>query len=283
MTGSPRLPDFLIVGAMKSGTCSLRDSLRMHPDIHMYPREVHFFNRDENYARGLEWYSQCVTAGLAGQPAAKTLIGEKTPAYCCIPGCAERIRSAMPDARLIWILRNPVRRAYSHYLHRRRTGYELLSLRAALAREPARVRASGPAVGYVERGKYVVQIEAYLRWFPLSQMHFLLFERFIADPATELGRITDFLGLPAFETSPPRMHSHPSRVPGLVPGVWLAHKLFGKGHRMHRLAMKLSDAVPGRRPAFPDDIRQDLAERFAPFNNRLAELTGLDLSPWRGL
>jgi hypothetical protein len=281
MTGSSRLPDFLIVGTMKSGTCSLRDSLRMHPHIHMHPREVHFFNRDENYARGLEWYSQYVTAGLDDRSAATTLIGEKTPAYCCIPGCAERIRAAMPDARLIWIFRDPVYRAYSHYLHRRRTGYELRSLRAALAREPARVKAHGAATGYVERGKYVVQIEEYLRWFPLSQMHFVLFERFIADPATELGRITDFLGVPGFATHPPRLHSHPSRAPGLVPGIWLAHKLFGKGRRIHRLAMKLGGAVPARRPAFPDDIRQELAERFAPFNHRLAELTGLDLGPWR--
>ena len=103
------LPNFLICGASKSGTTTLQEVLCTHPDIFMPKkkrangREIHFFNNDKNFAKGIEWYEKQFE-GWNGEKA----IGEKTPSYLCTPCVPERIHRFLPDVKLIFILRHPV-------------------------------------------------------------------------------------------------------------------------------------------------------------------------------
>ncbi len=105
--GPIEAPDFLIVGTMKSGTSSLRHYLSQHPQIAIPAREIHFFDRDDTYARGPAWY----LGRLARDRTANTtIVGEKTPTYSYDPKVPARIHRDFPGVKLVWIFRNPVDR-----------------------------------------------------------------------------------------------------------------------------------------------------------------------------
>lgn len=105
------LPNFLIVGAARAGTTSLYYYLKQHPDVFMSPKkEIDFFDVDKNFEKGLDWYERYFE-GYTGQKA----IGEASPLYMYLEKVPKRIAKVIPDVKLIFILRNPVDRAYSHY------------------------------------------------------------------------------------------------------------------------------------------------------------------------
>ena len=119
MTSSrePPLPTFLIIGAQKSATRWLRFNLGLHPDVYVAPGEVEFFNNRDRYNDlGVSWY-RSQFEGSAGE----SIVGEATPGYMFWRHqpmiCSERVRSVVPDVRLIAILRNPIDRAHSAMLH----------------------------------------------------------------------------------------------------------------------------------------------------------------------
>src|SRR2546423_7757610 len=129
------MPNFFIVGAARSGTTSLDHYLNQHPEIYMAPRkEVNFFTADhfplsgpgdERINRGViddvDHYAQ-----LFERVAGERAIGEISVFYLCYPGTAERIKQAVPAAKIIIVLREPVERAYSAYMHLVRDGREQL-------------------------------------------------------------------------------------------------------------------------------------------------------------
>ena len=102
------LPNFVVIGAMRSGSTSLYKYLQAHPDVYMPRKEIHFFDR--KWDRGLSWYLTRFE-GHSGQ----TAVGEATPTYLAEPEALDRMASTIPDARLLAVLRDPVDRAYSHY------------------------------------------------------------------------------------------------------------------------------------------------------------------------
>jgi hypothetical protein len=104
--------DFVVIGAQKSGTSSLFQYLRHHPQIHLPPgKEIPFFSRDERYERGWEWYAQ----EFFSHAPAEALWGTVSPQYMSDPVAPRRMYETMPDVKMIAILRNPVYRAHSHY------------------------------------------------------------------------------------------------------------------------------------------------------------------------
>ena len=113
---SGRLPDFMLIGAMKSGTTTLHAYLSRHPGLFLCtPKEPGFFSRDERYARGLDWYRELFTDAQPEQ-----LCGEASTCYSRWPhfeNAAPRIAADVPGAKLLYITRDPVERAYSHYRH----------------------------------------------------------------------------------------------------------------------------------------------------------------------
>src|SRR6185369_6874288 len=137
-----RLADFIIGGAPRSGTTWLYDLLARNPDVYMARParpEPKFFLVDELYEKGLGHYAHWFEGARPGQ-----LAGEKSTNYLESPLAASRIRAALPGVRLIFILRDPVERAYSNYLWSRMNGLETESFEAALALEASR-EASLPA------------------------------------------------------------------------------------------------------------------------------------------
>jgi hypothetical protein len=191
------LPNFLVIGAQKSGTSWLRDRLVQHPMLYMPKNEVHFFDRDENYKKGLAWYENYF-ADADGHKA----IGEKTPSYLWangkgvgghLPNVHQNIHQALPHARLIISLRNPVERALSAVNHLIRTGRI-----SPLHRTDDLVFGSKQHLvqgqGLFERGYYYQQIQAYLQYFDPEQILILIFEEDIVEhPEVGLRKVCNFL------------------------------------------------------------------------------------------
>jgi hypothetical protein len=177
------LPNFVVIGAQRSGTTLLHKVLDAHPEISMPNRrkEVHYFDR--YYDRGADWYSAFFPSQEdAGKYRA---IGEVTPDYIFCPEVPGRIRDLIPDCRFILSLRNPVDRAFSGYMHHRRSFNERRSFDDFIDGDQ----------DAVERGFYHQQLMRYLEAFPRSAFLILVYEELIRDPAASLARIREFLGL----------------------------------------------------------------------------------------
>lgn len=269
-------PDFLIVGAAKAGTTSLAVQLGRHPRICIPRAELHYFDRADNFARGPDWYLGTLTRDW--EPGNRVL-GEKTPTYCYLAQIAERICREYPAVKLIWLLRNPVDRAYSNYLHAVRRGNERLSFARAVAQESRRIRRD-PFTGYLERSRYWQQVERFDKWFPRDQMQFLLFEDFASQPRQVLGQVFDFLGVAGEEFSYVDVRYNRTRMPRWPRSVWAARQVLGDGAALK--AVRKLNSVRARRgyPKMDAGLRRELLQHFREDNARLAEMLGRDLSAW---
>lgn len=179
--------DFLGIGAQKAGTTWLYERLRTHPRI-AFPagKEVHFW--DARRAEGLEWYR-----GLFGGGTPGTVQGEITPAYAILPGTAVReIHAFNPALRLIFLIRNPIERAWSAAL-------------MALGRAEMRIEEASDAwfldhfrsQGSLARGDYEACLRTWRTFFPAGQMLIGRYERILRDPAGLLGECCRHLGVAA--------------------------------------------------------------------------------------
>jgi len=195
------LPNFLIIGAAQCGTTTLHSYLREHPDVYMPSSkrpEPHFFLKGDEYAKGLSYYSERHFAEWHGQ----TAVGEISTSYIYHEVVAERVRTHLPDVKLIAILRNPVDRAYSNYWHTVNSGLETLSFEEAVLTEKERTagirdrfwREVQP-YAYVARGFYFKQLSGYLRHFQRDRMLILLFDDLVERPSRVLRDIFNFLGV----------------------------------------------------------------------------------------
>jgi len=205
-TGVRMLPTFLIVGAKRSGSTSLFEYVSSHPGVspcHV-KKGTHYF--DVNFGRGWRWFRSSFPVA-----APRKITGEASPYYMFHPLAATRIAAALPAARLIAVLRDPVTRAYSHYQYERRRGFEDLSLDEALDREEERLAGEAERMvadptyasfehrhhAYLARGRYAEQLEAIRALFPADQLLVVQSEAMFADPNAAIGRVWDFLGLPS--------------------------------------------------------------------------------------
>lgn len=270
----PPLPTFLIVGTMKSGTTTLADLLDQHPDVFMAPGEVHFFSDDEAWARGLDHY-RAAFEGWSGEAE----VGEKTPAYCYKPGVEDRIAEALPDVRLVWIFRDPVRRAYSNYWHAVRRGIEPLSFGEAVAAEPDRLERGEIWRGYVERSRYVGQVERFLEHFPRDRMHFALFEDLVEDPVRVARDVFGFLGVDADVRVHKATHSNPTHLPASRRLQHVARRLLGDS-TLFRLVSRINRRFAPGYPPMDPDVRASLVDEFEEHNREFERLTGLSVEAW---
>jgi hypothetical protein len=195
LAGRGAYPNALIIGAMRSGTTSLYTYLAQHPDVCASRlKEPNYFAR--HYNRGEKWYR-----ALFSPKSHHQVRFEATSYYLFHPLASQRVHAAMPDAKLIAILRNPTARAYSHYQHCVAKGVETLSFEEALAAEKDRLAAGKTwdlrHFSYVSRGHYAEQIERWLSLFPREQFLFLKAEEMYADPHACMSLVQRFLGLKA--------------------------------------------------------------------------------------
>ena len=170
------LPNFLCIGAQKSGTTTLLNQLGKHPDIYMSPaRETQFFLLDHLYSQGPVFYETHFFPGWDGQKA----VGEKTPEYLYDPAIPQRIADTLGSGmRFVASFRSPAQRAFSHYRHNFQQFWEDLGFEEALAREQERSAAGRyqrMRYGYLDRGLYSHQVQRYLALFPRDAFLFLVY------------------------------------------------------------------------------------------------------------
>src|SRR4051812_25375637 len=183
-TVAARLPTFYIIGAMKSGTSALHQSIAAHPSVFMAtPKELHFFVEDRNWERGVEWYAEQFAAANGA-----SAVGEASVTYTQMPfrgGVPARMASLTPDARIIYLVRQPVERMLSHYRFNLALGRETRPVAAAFERR----------ANYRALSQYAMQLDYYRDYFPDEQLLVLPAERFYTDPDDVVRRIWRFLGV----------------------------------------------------------------------------------------
>ncbi|XP_048350121.1 heparan sulfate glucosamine 3-O-sulfotransferase 2 [Sphaerodactylus townsendi] len=182
-----RLPRAIIVGVKKGGTRAVLEFIRGHPAVRALGTEPHFFDR--HYQRGLHWYRQLMPRTVEGQ-----ITIEKTPSYFVTWEAPQRIFNMSRDTKLIVVVRNPVTRAISDYTQTLSKNPDLPTFEG-LSFQNRTLGLVDSSWSAIRIGLYVVHLQSWLRFFPLSQMHFVSGERLITDPAGEVGKIQDFLGI----------------------------------------------------------------------------------------
>jgi hypothetical protein len=206
------LPDFFVLGEMRSGTSSLHSYLQEHPQIlRPFIKEVHFFDR--RYTKGIAWYRAHFPTRTAilwhALRHGRALTYEATPDYLSYPDVARRLWKVRPGAKLIALLRNPVDRAYSHYQFNVRIQRERHSFSKAIRKEAERLEGEREKVlsdesylsqrlrryTYASRGTYVDSLLAYERYFPRDQMLVIKSEDLFDRTQDTYQQILDFLGL----------------------------------------------------------------------------------------
>jgi hypothetical protein len=200
------LPNFIIAGAPRSGTTYLYDLLDAHPSVYLAkPRspEPKFFLRDDEFAKGLDYYRDKYFAEAEGYAA----VGEKSTNYLESPQAARRMRECVPDVKLMFVLRNPIERAFSNYRWSSQNGLESLSFEEAIEREAEREaqylpehRYSRP-FSYVSRGRYAQLLTPYFELFPRDRIEIVLMDDIMARPRVVERDLLAFLNVPPGPTS----------------------------------------------------------------------------------
>jgi Sulfotransferase domain len=207
------LPDFVCIGAMKAGTTSLYGYLNEHPQIEMPAvKEIDYFVEELNWPRGQDWYE-----GHFAHVPEGSLTGDISPNYSKHPhfgGVPERMARVVPEARLIYVMRDPVARMRSHWMH---------AVDAGNVREPLGKELLGNRY-YRECSSYGMQLERFLEHFPRERVLLLTAEELRTERHRTLKRVFEFLGVagdPPVATAERAQHSSDDkRVPrrGLLPG-----------------------------------------------------------------
>jgi len=184
MTLSNKLPDFIIIGAMKSATSTLHNQLSAQPGIFMStPKEPNFFSDDEIYNQGLNWYT-----ALFSDADTEQICGESSTHYTKLPDYPEtiqRLKAAIPMPKLIYVMRHPIDRLISHYMHQWSEGVISCDINQAIDRYPE----------LVDYSCYGMQISAYFEAFGSKSVLPLFFEDLKANKNKSLNRVGEFIGL----------------------------------------------------------------------------------------
>lgn len=216
-------PDFVIAGSQRCGTTSLFRALAKHrammPNV-IGAKGVHYF--DTSYHQNEAWYfahfaSRAERDSHSDKVGHRAIVGEASPYYIYHPACAERMAQTIPDAKIIVLLRDPVKRAISHYLHMVWEGHESVQdIDSALDLESTRLQGIEQRLladrsfvsrahqhySYIDRGHYADQLERLYSHFDPKNVLVMATEKLIADSKSSLSRIQEFIGLepdPAIE------------------------------------------------------------------------------------
>ncbi|MGB8703293.1 MAG: sulfotransferase [Thermosynechococcaceae cyanobacterium] len=263
------LPNFLIIGAGKSGTTALYNYLKQHPQIYMSPvKEPKFFAlEDENLTvngpgshlfqpiTNYEEYCR-LFQGVTDEIA----IGEASTIYLYVPKASERIKHYIPEVKLVAILRHPVDRAYSSFMHLRRDQREpLADFSLALQEEERRITNNWPFIWrYKDRGFYYRQLKRYFELFNKSQIKIYLYEEFNTNPLITLQDIFKFLNVDE----------------NFVPDISTKYNVSGvpKNQALQSFLTKPNFVKTAFKLFFPDDFRKGIKDNIAARNFNKPEL-----------
>ncbi|HEX4267616.1 MAG TPA: sulfotransferase [Steroidobacteraceae bacterium] len=287
MTQAPFRPNLFIIGAMKSGTTSLHEYLDTHPQIAMsQEKEPGYFVEELGLHKGEEWYlSRWERHGEY------RYYGESSTHYTKLPvfqGVPERLFRFNPEARLIYIMRNPFDRVISHYWHALRDQYhggELRPLLNAVKEDP----------GYLAFSDYATQLEPYFERFGREAILTLTFEALIEDPQGEVDRIYRWLGLPSqpIGEKSGKVHNEKPNDVTAVAGAGILNRI-QYSDTWDRISphvpawMKNLAKKQAYRPVAEQEVQKDiprLREAIAELQRRqidsLTRLLGRDFPEWR--
>jgi hypothetical protein len=317
-------PDFIVIGAAKSGTTTLFGHLERHPDIYLSPiKEPSFFSYHADRERFRGWRRMVERFGDSNLGAAEEgpdawlayrrayeslfegasdgqLRGEASTNYTRwpqYPGVAERIRRLVPDVRLIYIMRHPVDRAYSHYAHR--VTKELPTNHAPPISFEDYLKQDDTVIA---SSRYIVQIEQYLSHFPREALHLLFLDELRASPPSIMAGVYSFLGVdPTREKASDldglrlndgerdRRNMATSTVVAPIRKLRAARaawRLIPKGVR-DRIYSSIANSQSSLRatqtltpPPMRPETRSELLRLFRDDTRRLSDFLGIDLSDW---
>ncbi|XP_029954444.1 heparan sulfate glucosamine 3-O-sulfotransferase 3B1b [Salarias fasciatus] len=253
-SGSKKLPQAIIIGVKKGGTRALLEFLRVHPDIRAVGAEPHFFDR--NYDNGLDWYRELMPKTLEGQ-----ITMEKTPSYFVTREAPARISAMSRDTKVIVVVRDPVTRAISDYTQTLSKKPDIPSFESLTFKN----RTTGlidTSWSAIQIGIYAKHLDNWLQYFPMEQILFVSGERLISDPAGELGRVQDFLGLKRIITDKHFYFNQTKGFPCLkkAEGSSKPHCLGKTKGRTH--------------PNIDPEVVQRLRDFYRPFNMKFYQMTG---------
>jgi hypothetical protein len=272
------LPNLIVIGAQKCGTSGLHYYLSLHPEVSMSnPKELNFFIAERNYPRGLEWYSRHF------DPEARCR-GEASPNYTAYPqhlGVPERMAAAVPDAKLVYIVRDPIDRIAAHWVHNYAKRREKGSMRDTLLH---------PNTSYVSRSRYFMQLQRFLEHYPDEQILVLDQQDLRDQRMPTLRRLFEFAGVdPGFEHPKFEQVRHSTsrkkRATRLGMRVQKASRSRW-GRRVPRRAWLAMDvALPLSKPIDkPSGIREALGDEVIEVLHedaeRLRAHTGRDFAGW---
>ena len=306
---SDRLPQFVLAGAPKAGTTALHAALATHPGLYLSPvKEPKFYLTDgrppprsgqqgpgdAHSAREWVWRRDRYVRLFAGAPAG-AVRGESTPFYLYDRAAQRRLVADVPDVKVVAVVRDPVDRALSNWVHLRADGLEpVADFGRAVELEEHRIAAGwAPFWHYTGLGRYGEQLRDLLTVLPREQLLVLRFREVVSEPARTLDRVSAFLGVapglahavPAENVKPfvadtpryralARVARAGAQAGALVPPqVW---------RQVSKPLLAALHAGATKRPSLPVDVRRAVLERVLPDIALLEEVTGESFHDWRG-
>jgi hypothetical protein len=279
------LPNLIIIGGLKCGTTSIHHYLGLHPEVQMSkPKELNFFVSELNWDLGLDWYRGRFDDRFRVR-------GESSPHYTNVPrfaGVAERIHQHVPDAKLIYMVRDPISRVLSHWRHARGAGYE--------PQEDIGEGLSVPDTGYVRRSMYWLQLQPYLERFDRSQIAIITQEELHADREGTMRAAFRFAGVDdgftseqfdrEWERSSAKEGERYQLMERLVklPGLRSFDRNFDRLPEplrwMVEKAVHDPEAPPAPKPDLPDETRARLVSFFRDDVAALERFAGRRFEGW---
>jgi Sulfotransferase domain len=279
------LPNLVVIGGLKCGTTSLHHYLNLHPGVAMSrPKELNFFVAELNWPLGTDWYASHFERDAPVR-------GESSPHYTNLPrfaGVADRIESTLGSPKLIYVVRDPIDRMLSHYLHNVAGGYERRDLGQAL---------TDPRTSYVARSRYWLQLEPYVETFGAEPIEIVGREELKGAREEVMRRVFAFLGVDAGFTSDQfqrewetgtakgggrfRIMDRAVRLPGMRALDRNFDRLPESLRWVVERLVHDPKAGEGPKPEVPPDLRERLTELFRQDVARLEEFAGRSFG-WLG-
>jgi hypothetical protein len=279
-----QMSNLIIVGGLKCGTTSIHHYLGLHPEIQMSkPKELNFFVEEMNWDLGLDWYASRFDDRFKVR-------GESSPHYTNLPrfhGVAERIHEHCPDARLLYMVRDPIKRILSHWVHATGAGYETREMIPTLSR---------PDTQYINRSKYWMQLQPYLELFDREQIEIITQEELQSEREVTMRKAFAFAGVDEsftseqfdreWEKSGAKEGDKYQFMEKLIklPGFRSFDRNFDRlPESMRWLVEKVvhdPEKPPAPKPKLPDDLFETVRSRFGEDVAGLQKFAGREFAGW---